>query len=93
MWTGSGGHGACEERMWHAKLLEANGSSATIQESKHDTFAVDRRHGSKTKVEFSLLESDANASVLRSPPLGDVQRGHGFQARYNCELELPGRLG
>ena len=79
----------------HAELSSDYGPAAAIEESEHDTFAEERRHGRHAKIELPVFESDADASVLRPTPFGDIELRQELDARDDgvgqCGRRAPAR--
>ena len=64
-----------------------------VEQTQHDALAVHRRHGRHAQVELARLEPHANASVLRPPPLGDVELREQLDARHDRVMQMARRLG
>ena len=61
--------------------LKSSGDAALVQDPHHDGFAVHRRHRRHAQVDLLALYPQADAAVLRQPPLGDVEVRHDLDAR------------
>src|SRR5438128_1282904 len=76
-----------------AQLVYRRKLPGLLQYAHYDLFAVDHRHDTYAQIELStLVVTEREASVLRSPPLGDVEVRHDLESRHHSGLVV-GRDG
>src|SRR5437762_2351011 len=65
---------------------------AVVENTHHDLLARRARQGGKSQVDLSAVHDGADASVLRQPPLGDVEVRHDLQTADDRRVHLVGRV-
>ena len=63
-----------EHVVLEAQRLEIEGQVRSVEDAHHHALAMDRRRRGDPQVDFVTANGHAQASVLRQPPLGDVER-------------------
>ena len=65
----------------HAERLDVHHDRVLVEDPHHDALAVDRRQRHDAQVDVVAVDGQADAPVLRDPPLGDVELGHDLDPR------------
>ncbi len=78
-------HGAIALR--HAEVFEPEQRVASIEDTKHDRFAVDHRDDGNAQVDLAIGDLQPDAAVLRDALLGDVEMAENFDARNDRRVK------
>ena len=63
------------------------GQRRLVENTNDDLLAVSRRQNRNTKIDFLAHHLDAETSVLRHAPLGDIQARENLDARSDRQLQ------
>src|SRR5690606_31382555 len=64
----------------HTEVFQRDATALLVQQSEDDALAVQRGQRRDAHVDLAITHAQADAAVLRHPPLRDVELGHDLQA-------------
>ena len=77
----------------HAELRQRDAALLLVEQAQHHALAAQRGHGRDAHVHLAVLQAQADAAVLRQPPLGDVELRHDLDAADDRGREVRRRRG